>query len=162
MANLRAANVSVIDVASGRVTKTLPGGKGVMAFVAVAGWSEAWLTAPGEDKLVLLDLTKDVKIADVALPGEPHGMVLSPDGKTVYVVQRKLNQIAKVDIASRKIVKTAPVGKRPDMVAISGDGNSLFVVSRAEDKLYKVSAADLSVLGEIATGDEPHGVAYRP
>ena len=162
VANLRAANVSVIDVASGQVIKTLPGGKGVMAFVPVAGWSEAWLTAPAEDKLVLLDLIKDVKIADVALPGEPHGMVLSPDGKTIYVVQRKLDQIAKVDVATRRIVKTGPVGKRPDMIAISPDGDSLFVVSRDEDKLYRVSAADLSVQGEVTTGDEPHGVAYRP
>ncbi len=162
VANLRAASVSVVNVNSGQVTNTLPGGKGVMAFIPVAGWSEAWLTAPAEDKLVLLDLTKEAKITDVAVPGEPHGMVLSPDGKTFYVVQRKLDQIAKVDIASRQIVKTAPLGKRPDMVAISPDGESLFVVSRDEDKVYKVSAADLSVQGEVATGGEPHGVAYRP
>lgn len=49
-------------------------------------------------------------------------MALSPDGKTLYVVQRKLNQIAKVDTASLNIVKTARLGKRPDMLAISPDG----------------------------------------
>ncbi len=37
-------------------------------------------------------------------------MALSPDGKTLYVVQRKLNQIAKVDTASLNIVKTARLG----------------------------------------------------
>ena len=89
-------------------------------------------------------------------------MTLSPDGSALYVVQRKLNQLAKVDPASGEIVATTPLGQRPDMVAISPDGASLFVTVRGENKLVKLNAADLSVEGEVATGIEPHGVAWRP
>ena len=88
-------------------------------------------------------------------------MVYSPDGKKAYIVQRKLNQVAIIDTASQKITKTAPAGKRPDMIAISPDGKNLYVTSRDDNKLLVLSAADLSVKAEVATGDEPHGVAYR-
>jgi YVTN family beta-propeller protein len=95
------------------------------------------------------------------VPGEPHGLALSPDGKQAYVVQRKLNQLAIIDTATRQITKTAPAGKRPDMIAVSPDGKTLYVTSRDDNKLLAVSAADLTVTAQVDTGDEPHGVAYR-
>jgi YVTN family beta-propeller protein len=100
-------------------------------------------------------------VAAIDVPGEPHGLALSPDGKLAFVVQRKLNQLAMIDTASRQITKTAPAGKRPDMLAMSPDGKTLYVTSRDENKLLAVSADDLKVMAEADTGDEPHGVAYR-
>ena len=100
-------------------------------------------------------------MATIAVPGEPHGLALSPDGKSAYLVQRKLTQLSRIDTAARKITKSATLGKRPDMVAISPDGNNLYVTSRNEGKLLVVSASGLQVIGEVALGKEPHGVAYR-
>jgi YVTN family beta-propeller protein len=100
-------------------------------------------------------------VGAIDVPGEPHGLVYSPDGKKAYVVQRKLNQVAVLDTASRKISKTAQAGKRPDMIAISPDGKNLYITSRDDNKLLVLSSADLGVKAEVATGDEPHGVAYR-
>lgn len=76
-------------------------------------------------------------------------------------MQRKLNQVAIIDTASQKITKTAPAGKRPDMIAVSPDGKNLYITSRDDNTLLLLSAADLSVKAQVDTGDEPHGVAYR-
>jgi YVTN family beta-propeller protein len=108
-----------------------------------------------------VDLTTWERVGAFDLPGEPHGLVMSPDGKVAYVVQRKLNQVARVDVASRAITKTAPAGKRPDMIAISPDGKTLYITSRDDNKLLAMTAADLTIKAEVPTGDEPHGVAYR-
>jgi YVTN family beta-propeller protein len=72
-----------------------------------------------------------------------------------------LEQVAVIDAGSRKILKTAPIGKRPDQIAISPDGTILYVTSRHENKLLIVSATDLRVIGEVVTGKDPHGMAYR-
>jgi len=111
--------------------------------------------------LLLMDPRTGKVEASIDVPGEPHGLVISPDEKTIYVGQRGLNQIAMVDTASRKITKTTPLGKRPDMIAISSDGKTLFVAIRDENQLAVVSTADLSVKTKISTGGETHGVAYR-
>jgi DNA-binding beta-propeller fold protein YncE len=140
-----------------------------MAFIPSADWTEAWITAPDEDKLLRLDLIHNTLLGEIAVAGEPHGLVLSPDGGTLYVTKRKLNQIAQLDLATgrvvrvaRRSVKKASVGLTPDMLAISPDGLTLLATIRGDDRLLKLSTSDMRVLGFTATGDEPHGIAWRP
>jgi len=159
--NAGAANISVVDMKTRKVSKTWAGAKGAMAIKPTKDWGLFWLTAPADNKLLLMNPETGSVEASIDVPGEPHGLVFSPDGKTVYVGQRSLGQIAMIDTASRKIVKTTPIGKRPDMMAISSDGKTVFVAIRDENKLAVVSAADLSVTAKIDTDGETHGVAYR-
>ncbi len=159
--NAGAANISVVDVKSKTITQTRQGAKGAMAIKPTNNWGQFWLTAPADDKLLLLNTRTGVLEASIDVPGEPHGLVHSPDGKTVYVGQRKLGQIAMIDTASRKITKTTSLGQRPDMIAISSDGKTVYVAIRDENKLAVVSAADLSLTMKIDTDGETHGVAFR-
>ena len=159
--NAGAANVSVVDVNTRQITKTLPGAKGAMAIRPTDDWGLFWLTAPADNKLLLMNPRTGSIKTSIDVPGEPHGLVISPDGKTVYVGQRGLNQIAKIDTESRKIIQTAPLGKRPDMIAISSDGKFIYVAIRDENQLAIVSAADLSVKSKVSTDGETHGVAFR-
>lgn len=155
------ATISVVDVKTYEISTTWTGAKGAMAIKPTGDWGQLWLTAPAENKLLLLNPKTGAVEASIDVPGEPHGLVHSPDGKTVYVGQRELGQIAMIDTASRKIVKTAAIGKRTDMMAISSDGKTVYVAVRDENKLAVVSAADLSVTIMIDADGETHGVAYR-
>ena len=159
--NAGAGNISVVDVKSKKITGTLQGAKGAMAIKPTENWSQFWLTAPADNKLLLLNSRTGALEASIDVPGEPHGLIHSPDGKTVYVGQRKLGQISMIDTASRKITKTTSLGQRPDMIAISSDGKTLYVAIRDENKLAVVSAVDLSLTIKIDTDGETHGVAYR-
>ncbi|MBI4388787.1 MAG: beta-propeller fold lactonase family protein, partial [Nitrospinae bacterium] len=159
--NAGPANITVVDMNTRQIARTLPGAKGAMAIRATDDWGLLWLTAPEENKLLLMNPRTGAVEDSVDVPGEPHGLALSPDGKTAYVGQRGLNQISMIDIASRKIVKSTPLGKRPDMIAVSSDGKSVFVAIRDENQLAFVSAADLSVRNRTAADGETHGVAYR-
>lgn len=163
VANAGDANVAVVDTVTSRVLKTIPAGKGVMAHEPMQGFKLGWSTGPDEDKVIVFDILAGEQVGVIAVPGEPHGLVLSPDEKVVYVVQRKLNQLAVIDVASRQITKTSsPMGERIDMVAVSPDGKTLYVTSRNENNLLVVAAQDLKIIVKIPTGNEPHGVAYRP
>ncbi len=159
--NAGAENISVVDVETRKVTATWPGAKGAMAIKPTDDWGLFWLTAPADNKLLLINPRTGMVEDSIDVPGEPHGLVHSPDGKTVYVGQRKLNQVAMIDTASRKIMKTTPMGERPDMMAISADGKTLYVAVRDENKLAVVSTADLSLTVKVDTDGETHGVAYR-
>ena len=111
--------------------------------------------------MLLLNTRTGALEASIEVPGEPHGLVHSPDGKTVFVGQRKLGQIAMIDTASRKIVKTLSLGQRPDMIDISSDGKTVYVAIRDDNKLAVVSAADLSLITKVDTDGETHGLAYK-
>ena len=160
--NAKAATISIVDVAKRKVVRTLPGGKGIMAFVPTPDWSHAWATAPAEDRIFKLDLKRKVKVAEVSIPGEPHGTEMSPVCHLLFIVQRKLNQVAMMDTSSNQILATRKVGKKPDFITTSPDGKFVFVTSRGEDKMYKLAIGDLAIKGEVATGKQPHGIAWRP
>jgi DNA-binding beta-propeller fold protein YncE len=111
---------------------------------------------------VLLDIVGATALGEIAVSGEPHGLVFSPDGARGYVVRRSANEIAIVDTDERRIVKSEFVGERPDMLAISPNGEKLFATIRGENRMVIFSTKDLEVLAEVKTGEEPHGIAYRP
>ncbi len=159
--NAGAGNISVVDVKSKKITQTRQGAKGAMAIKPTKNWGQFWLTAPADNKLLLLNARTGALEASIEVPGEPHGLVHSPDGKTVFVGQRKLGQIAMIDTASRKIVKTLSLGQRPDMIDISSDGKTVYVAIRDDNKLAVVSAADLSLITKVDTDGETHGLAYK-
>jgi len=83
-------NISVIDVNTQKITKTFPGAKGAMAIKPNNDWSQLWVTDPTDNKLLLMNPQTGSVEASIDVPGEPHGLVHSPDGKKVYVGQRKL------------------------------------------------------------------------
>ena len=114
--------MSLVDVHARRVIRTFPGGKGTTAFVPTADWRQAWLTSPDDDKVLLLDLVTGTLAASIDVSGEPHSLVLSPDERWAYVVQRRNNQLSVIDTAAQTVQKTILLGKRPDMIAISPEG----------------------------------------
>jgi YVTN family beta-propeller protein len=129
--------------------------------VPTADWRHAWLTAPDEDKVLLLNLDTGVIVATIEVPGEPHSLVLSPNEQWAYVVQRRLNQLTVIETASRMVHKTVPLGPRPDMIAIDPQGAVLYVTVRDEHSVYVISTADLTVAAKVRTDPDPHGIAYR-
>ena len=63
--------------------------------------------------MILLDVVTGTPVAAIAVPGEPHSLVLSPDEQWAYVVQRQLNQLAVIETATRTLHKTMALGQRP-------------------------------------------------
>lgn len=103
-----------IDPASGKVGKRIATSPGPARLALVDG-----------GKTILYNLLKGVAWADVAggkevtrleLPGRPLSMTLSRDGKTAYLSLQEEDQIAVVDVATRKIVRymATPKGAGPD------------------------------------------------
>ena len=124
------ATISVVDVKTHKITETRTGAKGAMAIKPTDNWGLFWLTAPADNKLLLMNPKTGAVEASIDVPGEPHGLVHSPDGKTVYVGQRKLGQIAMIDTASRKITKTTSYQDEISTFLKTEDGKHLIFVGK--------------------------------
>lgn len=61
----------------------------------------------------LIDQQTLQKIYDISVPGGPDCMDITPDHKQIWVTSRWLKRISVVDIDTRKIIKTIPVGRSP-------------------------------------------------
>jgi YVTN family beta-propeller protein len=121
-ASAQDATVTIIDVASEKVTQTLP--------IAVRGANRLKFTPDGNrvlisglgagpegNSLVVLDVAtrKEVKLFN--LGGGASGIVMVPDGSRAYVAVSGKDTVAVVDLKSLEISGNISTGKQPDGLA---------------------------------------------
>jgi len=88
-------------------------------------------------------------------PGE---MVISPDGRRLYVACEKSDELLAVDTETGKVIKRASVGHVPRGLGLSPDGKQVYVANSWNDTVSVIDAASLEVTRELRTGFEPISV----
>ncbi len=89
----------------------------------------------------------------------PYLMAASPDGRWLYVVCERGNELRVVDANSGKLVKSVAVGRVPRGIAVSADGQQIYVTNTWDDTVSVIDATALKVTRTLPTGFEPTGVA---
>src|SRR2546426_8884322 len=80
----------------------------------------------------------------------------------VFVTNEKSDNVTVIDAATRKVIKSIPVGKRPRGVAVSPDGRRVYVTNSNSDTLSVIDARSLAVLSTVPAGGDPAGLALQP
>ncbi|MGB9204426.1 MAG: beta-propeller fold lactonase family protein [Terriglobales bacterium] len=88
----------------------------------------------------------------------PLEMLLSPDGRQLYVVCQASDELRVVDVGSGKVVTVVPVGRAPRGITLSPDGARIYVTNSTDDTVSVVDAATLKVTRTLPTGFEPAGI----
>ena len=96
-------------------------------------------------------------VASAAVGHSPCAPVVSPDGKTVYVMNRFANKVSVVDASAMKVVKTIPVLREPFAAGLGAGGKLLFVANMLPycAATNDVVAASVSVI-DTAAGTAKH------
>ena len=89
----------------------------------------------------------------------PDDMVLSPDGRHLYVVCGGTDELVAVDRLSAKVEGRVAVGRLPRGVAVSPDGRRIYVANSWSDTVSEIDATQLKVIRNLPAGFEPTGVA---
>jgi len=101
-------------------------------------------------------------VREVAIAGEPHGMALSADGKTLYVAERKANAIAVVDTARGAVTGRIPVGTWPVALAVAENGGRLYCCNRGSHTVSVVDLAAGKQIEQIPVVRDPAFLAITP
>src|SRR2546426_7856056 len=80
----------------------------------------------------------------------------------VFVTNEKSDDVTVIDAATRAVVGTIPVGKRPRGVAVSPDGRRVYVTNSNSDSLSVIDAKTLEVLSTVPAGIDPEGMSVEP
>lgn len=86
----------------------------------------------------------------------PHGLVVSPDRRTLYITVETSDELLKVDVATHRIVARAKVGPVPNEPTISADGRYVFVPQRRGDHCDVVETTTMRVVASLPVGLEEH------
>ena len=155
--NLEGRSVSVIDRATGAL-KTLPFDFPVYGVDVTPDGRELWVT--GRD-VVVIDTATDAVLATVPAPeGETGRIRLTPDGRTAVVALAR--SLAVFDVATRRLLRVAPLGAEPKVLTLSADGRRAFLSNPDAASVSVVDLAEGRQVATFATGKKPDGVAWAP
>ena len=87
---------------------------------------------------------------EVPTGAEPEGVLVSDDGKTVYVTSEAGDLVHAIDADSGKIVRDVVVGLRPRRLAATPDGKELWVTAEFAGEVDIIDRAKFVVTGKIA------------
>jgi len=106
--------VQVVDWKQQKIIKEIKTGKGAHNFRPLGDKRHIFLTNRVDSTISIIDMEKLEKVDDIkGLPSGPDCMDITADGKELWVTFRFAKKVGIIDIASRKLVTTIPVGKSP-------------------------------------------------
>jgi DNA-binding beta-propeller fold protein YncE len=90
----------------------------------------------------------------------PGGIVVSPDGKTLFIALDDVDEVAEADVTSLTVTRRAKVPGGPFGLALDATGKRLFVACPHQDRVAVLDTRDLKEQASIAVGIRPTDVAY--
>lgn len=120
------------------------------------------VTIENPDGLLLIDLAskKVLRKYDVK-GGDPHMVMLAPDGKTAYVSNTASKTLAAVNLDSGE-VSLIQTDDRPQGAALSRDGKIIYLTNSDGNSISIIDVASRKRTGTISTGKGPGRVAVTP
>jgi YVTN family beta-propeller protein len=145
--------------------------------------ARAYVSNEDDGTVSVIDTQRLEQVASVAVGKRPRGLVLSRDGKALYVAVSGLPKcpppitdeqcaklprdpaadgVAVVDTATLKQTRLISGVSDPERVEITPDGKTLFVTNEDSARLTILDVARGKALAHIAVGREPEGVRLAP
>jgi YVTN family beta-propeller protein len=158
------ASVSLVDMKTRTVTKTIPIGKEPHHVMLTPDEKTLLVAnAVGNDIALMNPLTGEVtgripKIID------PYHIGYSPDNRWFITAANRLDRvdIYSANGADLKLVKTIAVGKTPSHIAFTADSKLAFVTMQDSNDLAVIDLVNQTLLWKIPTGPAPAGLWMTP
>jgi len=103
-----------------------------------------------DDAVAVIDTAQNRVVSTVAVPKGPHGLVITPDGRKVYVSSDGASTVSVIDTATDKVAASIDVGANPHGLAMSRDGRKVLVSGFGSNRALVIDTATDKVTGEVA------------
>ncbi len=167
IANRAAGVLTVFDAVRNTVTGTIPVRDGGPQFVAFSpDGNRAYVSIFNNERTVnevgVLDTDTGAFIARIPVGVRPFALVVSPDGRRLYVPNHDSGGITVIDTASNSVVTSIAVAPNPHWLTISKDGSRLYAANHESNLVSVIDTASNNVLTTVPVGKSPHSIVAHP
>ena len=124
------------------------GGAPNLAYVAGAGHG-----------IEVIDIAQQKILHNFSVAGDPHMVLLSPDGGILYVTQPALGQVSELAARTGRVLCTVGIPGHPSLLALSADGSLLYVAGETNSQVTVLDTATCSVQQTYQTNEDVSGLA---
>jgi YVTN family beta-propeller protein len=149
-----ANQVAMFDTGAAKVNRVVNVPESPLGFALSGDGKQLYVTcAAPESRVCIVDVASAKVVANIPAGHTAMAPVLSPDGRTLYICNRFDNEVAFIDLGTKKTTKRAKVPREPVAAAVTLDGKFLLVANhihsgRADED---VVASSVSVI-DTASG----------
>jgi YVTN family beta-propeller protein len=154
--------VWILNARMNQIIERIPVGALPYALDFSADGARAFTTSSSADQLLAIDCQTHATLAHAKTGGGPVLARVTPDGKTILVVNKREGSLGihdAVTLASRTTVGVVP---QPEDVAVTPDSSLAFVLSRSEHRLSVVDLRRGVLLTNLDLAGRPTQMLMKP
>jgi YVTN family beta-propeller protein len=157
VANSQGDDITIIDLATQKVVKTLKVGPIVHGVCAQADGRRAFATIESEHSLKVID-TKTNEVTDtIPLGGQPNECAATSNGRYVVVpLLAPVNASVVVDVEQKKVVKSFKTVHPHNCFTPEGGSNSIvYCEERDAFRIHRIDLDKMEVTNEVKVAGDP-------
>lgn len=155
--------IAVVDVARGELLRRMRTGGTEPRGIAVAPDGTLAVANRFSGSVVRLDPATGRRLAAARLRGEPSELLLSRDGRTLFVSLGQRDEAAVLAWPELRLRARIPAPGRPEAMALTPDGRTLLIAGRRSGEVAAVDTVSLREVRRFQlTGVNLRGIAVAP
>jgi DNA-binding beta-propeller fold protein YncE len=120
--------------------------------------NRAYVAGTGKG-ISIIDVAQQKIINSLATPGEPHEVLLSLDGRFLYVTEPQQGNMLILSAATGDTICTANVPGQPTLLALDTNSNTLYVAGNGAASVSAINADNCDVKRTLQTDGPVYGLA---
>ena len=162
--NSGSASVSLIDMNTHEVVKTIPVGKEPHHLMMTPDQKSLLIANAAGNDVVLMNPTTGELTGKIPNIIDPYQIGYSPNHKWFIANGNRLDRvdIYAADSANLKLAKTVKLGKTPSHIAFTSDSKIAFITLQDSSELAAIDLETQNVLWVMPTGKVPAGLWMTP
>ncbi|MDR2641902.1 MAG: c-type cytochrome [Planctomycetaceae bacterium] len=141
----------------------VPAYKGPLVMVKSKDATKIYIANHDGKEISILDVNTDKVVGTIPLGKKPNGIILSADGKTLYVTSGGYGGVVQaIDLSSGKKIAEVETGHTPTDGVVTPDGKKLYVCNRFNADVSEFDLPELKLVRKIKAVREPRGAVVTP
>lgn len=171
--NINSGSVSVINLETNKLLKTIPCGQGTHGITITADGSEIWVTNTAENTISVINTNSNQVVSTLKTGTEPINLKFSNDDKYCLIANTRDGTITVFNRKTKKEIKTIPIhGKnsavertlyhtpRPVNIVMHPNGLYAFIANSNANKIEVLDMKTFTLVSNIETGKVPDAMVY--
>src|SRR5215831_8712183 len=107
----------------------------------------------------IIDIAQRRVTGTIAVAGNPRTVLLSPDGRALYVTQPTLGRVAVITAKTGKIVCSANLSGQPSLLALSLDATVLYAAGQGDTSVHALDPMTCAIKRTFEAHEPVNGLA---
>lgn len=160
VSNEKDDTISVIDVATLEVVRTIPTGERPRGITFSRDYSVVYICASDSDAVQVMDPDTGEILHDLPSGEDPEQFVLHPDNRHLYIANEDDAITTVVDTETRRVVAQIDVGIEPEGMAVSPDGKYVITTSETTNMAHWIDTATQELVANTLVDSRPRHAEF--